>query len=500
MKLSNCGDDMLRLLASMPFLDRLDMVSVSGWSRGSVYEAIQELEAAGLAASIPHATELIPPTRRFHVTASGLRRLSGEEGVALEEILRRHPVSQQWRRVLLERLDAVAVVYRLVSSISNVSHPIYLRWYRAQPFDASLALPDRRTVGIIRQGRTADRTGFSKRIRRLLEGPLPGALLLILPDDVRMRQVRRLLKPARVPAFMALERDVVLAGEDAIWSTPSLNGRFDLRAALKRAHPGLPLRVERRQVRASIPWGITSVRPGPDLPGCLLPSLIKPTEKRVLDLVSDWPWMTSEDVAGILGVSGTRVSQLLKPLEESDLVTRVQAAGRRLALTDLGLAMLARRDRASVGVARKRWSVRTSDPHAPFSWHNISGRRSRQLLRYIEHTAAVHRFVAGMACQARSAGWEVAQIDPPHRASRYFQHDGKLRSVQPDAFGILRNGDRRCGRSSWSGNDAPYVPLRWPIGSRPTFATSRHIDPLTTTAQSRSSWSCVSTTLRKLTS
>ena len=269
---------------------------------------------------------------------------------------------------------------------------------------------------------------------------MPGALLLILPDEVRIRQVRRLLKPARVPAFMALERDVVLAGEDAIWSSPSLNARFDLRSALKRAHPGLPLRVERRQVRASIPWGINAVRPGPDLPGCLLPSLIKPTEKRVLDLVSDWPWVTSEDVAGILGVSGTRVSQLLNPLEEHDLVTRVQAAGRRLALTDLGLAMLARRDRASVGVARKRWSVRTSDPHAPFSWHNISGRRSRQLLRYMEHTAAVHRFVASMACQARSAGWKVAQIDPPHRASRYFQHDGKLRSVQPDAFGILRTG------------------------------------------------------------
>ena len=33
------------------------------------------------------------------------------------------------------------------------------------------------------------------------------------------------------------------------------------------------------------------------------------------------------------------------------------------------------------------------------------------------------------------------QLDPPHRASRFFQYDGALHSVRPDAFGIVRTGE-----------------------------------------------------------
>ena len=107
--------ELLRLLADMPFLDRLEIVAVSGWSRGGVYRAVPRPEDAGLIASVPHGTELVPPTRRFHLTAAGLRRLAHAENAALEGLLLDLPVSARWRRVLLERLDAVAVIYRLAS-------------------------------------------------------------------------------------------------------------------------------------------------------------------------------------------------------------------------------------------------------------------------------------------------------------------------------------------------------------------------------------------------
>ena len=72
---------------------------------------------------------------------------------------------------------------------------------------------------------------------------------------------------------------------------------------------------------------------------------------------------------------------------------------------------------------------------------SVSGRRSRQLLRDLEHTAAVHRFVAALNRQAHGLGWNVEQLDPPHRASRYFRHYGGPRSLHPDAFGMLRRDD-----------------------------------------------------------
>ena len=75
-------------------------------------------------------------------------------------------------------------------------------------------------------------------------------------------------------------------------------------------------------------------------------------------------------------------------------------------------------------------------------WRAIPGTRSRQLARHIEHTAGVHWFLARLAAQARAEdGWSVAQIGPPHRAARYFRYEGALRSVHPDAFGVLRRGD-----------------------------------------------------------
>ena len=147
------------------------------------------------------------------------------------------------------------------------------------------------------------------------------------------------------------------------------------------------------------------------------------------------------------------------------------------ALADRGLALLVRRDRTSLGVAKKRWSMAPQDAQAPLAWRNVSGRRSRQLLRNIEHTASVHAFIAALTGQARLLGWEVSQLDPPARASRYFRHQDRMRSVNPDAFGVLRKGgtawpfflewERRAVRpSTMSARLAPY--LRYFSSHRPT--------------------------------
>ena len=58
------------------------------------------------------------------------------------------------------------------------------------------------------------------------------------------------------------------------------------------------------------------------------------------------------------------------------------------------------------------------------------------------HTEAVHGFLAALAVQSRSLGFKVGQLDPPHRASRFFRHGGRLHSVRPDDLGILRRGGR----------------------------------------------------------
>ena len=479
MRPDGCGAEILRRLAAMPLLDRLEMASVSGRSRGAVYEAVDRMEGAGLVESIPHAAVGIPPTWRYCLTAAGLHRLACAEGMTVDELLLSCPVSEHGRRVLMERLDGVAVVYRLAAAVSNAAFPVRLRWYRAMPMDAAMALPNGRTLAVVRQGPTADRTAFAKRLWRLREEFRPSAVLLLMPDEVRLRHARRLMARSPSIAFLALESDAASAGAGApIWRPPSGSAILDLRAALDHTRPRGAMPYEKPPERVSLPASIVDGDTEWELPDHMLPIILKTTEKRALDLLSDWPWIAPAHLGELLGVRRSRLSEVIRRLEGLGLAADLHVEGsRRLALTDLGLALLARRDRTAVGAARKRWSVASSDPDAPLDWRNVVGGRSRQLLRYAEHTDSVHWFAAVLERQAHSRNRQVVQLDPPRRASRYFRHDGGVRSVHPDAFGVLRRGDhtwpffleweRRAVRPvTMVARIAPY--LRYYSSRRPT--------------------------------
>ena len=85
--------------------------------------------------------------------------------------------------------------------------------------------------------------------------------------------------------------------------------------------------------------------------------------------------------------------------------------------------------------------------------------------------------MSALVKQCRGLGWAVVQLDPPARASRHFWYEGGLRSVHPDAFGVLRRGpvtwpfflewERRAVRpTTMSARLAPY--LRYYSSHRPT--------------------------------
>ena len=140
-------------------------------------------------------------------------------------------------------------------------------------------------------------------------------------------------------------------------------------------------------------------------------------------------------------VGRTRLYQALERLKELELVVVADTEGHRcLVLSDRGLAVL----------ARQRLSAAPVKPEVPLTWRNVHGSRSRQLLRNQDHTQAVHWFLAVLANQARSQGWEAARFDPPRRATRFFRHDDRLHSVRPDAFGVLkREGKERPFFLEW---------------------------------------------------
>ena len=366
---AGCETDVLRRLAELPFLDRLELAAVTGRSRGAVYAGVDRLQQRGMVDAIPHASELITPTARYHLTAEGLRRLAADEGVTVDHLLDTRPVSARWRRVLLERLDALAVIYRVAAALSDAAHSIRFRWYRAGPADVGILLPGGRCLAVVRQGNTADRATFAKRLWRLSEEARPGAVLLLSPDEVRLRQASRALDSLPLLGFLACEGDAARGNAGSqVWRTPSGSVPLSLLEVLDYVRPGGELPAGTPSRRESLPADLDLDPAGNDVPTCLVPSLLKPVEKRALDLLFDWPWLQPAHLGQLMGVGRTRLYQVLERLRELELVTAVDTEGRRcLALSDRGLAVPARRDRTAVGLARQRWSAAPVKPGVPLT-------------------------------------------------------------------------------------------------------------------------------------
>ncbi|MDE2892181.1 MAG: replication-relaxation family protein [Chloroflexota bacterium] len=435
--------DLLRLVAELPLADRIELARLSRWSERAVYQRLGGLERAGLVESVAHASESISPTRRYLLSEAGVKRLALSNGCRAKEILAEHPVSQPWQRTLLGRLDSVAVIYRLACALAELEGPPRLRWFRSQPADAALGLGDGRTLAVVRWGRTADRTAFGVRLSRLREGPSYSGALVLAPDEVRLRYARRRLRQAPFICFFSLEREAAWANsEQHVWHEPNAGVSLSLKEALSYVRSRGWWAIEPSPRGTQSPDSLDIARDA-RAPDWLLPARLKPAQKRTLDLVGDWPWIRPDHLSALLGVARRRVSKLTAKLERLDLLTAPRIDGkRRLVLTDRGLALLARRDRASVGAARKRWSAGLIEPEGPLEWRNLRGRRARQLLRNLTHTEAVHGFLAALADQGHANGWRVTQLDPPQRASRYFRFEDRLHSIQPDAFGMLRRDGR----------------------------------------------------------
>ena len=441
MKSARPAEDVLGWLSRLPLLDRLELAALSGWSRSAVYRAVGALERERLVEPVAHASELIAPTKRFTLTSEGLSRLAESEGIAPERMLRERPVSEQARGLCLGRIDSLAVLYRLSCAVADIGCPIEARCYRALPFDLALRLTDGRTIALVRLGRINERRSLAQRLPRLRDGPRFAATLFVAPDETRLRDARRRLLTMTRPCYLALERDAAGARADSpIWRTSSGSPALSLREALGLAGPHQSWLLERPLARVSIPIERGSVEPRADW---MLAAQLGPSEKRALDLLADWPWLRLDHLAALLGVGRIRLRDLLRRADDWQLVIRKTVYGRtRLALSDRGLALVARRDRASVGDLRKRWSSELVVRDGSLDWRNVRGTRSRQLLRHLDHTESVHGFLAALAEQAREKGWDLTELDPPQRASRYFRLDGKLYSIQPDAFGVLRCDDR----------------------------------------------------------
>ena len=86
----------LHALASMPFVDALELAVILGGAYATVHHALSGLLTDGIAARVNHGTVHLPTSGRWFLTADGIAEAADQLGYATPtEFVRAYPVSQQ---------------------------------------------------------------------------------------------------------------------------------------------------------------------------------------------------------------------------------------------------------------------------------------------------------------------------------------------------------------------------------------------------------------------
>ncbi len=427
----------------------------------SLRDRLVQLRQRGLADWRPHRLAELGerPQRRWFPTSEGVSAACEGSGEG-EGLLRTAPVSRQWFRLLAERLDSLAIIYRVATRLAEADPKrgvVRVDHYRSGPYDALVTLSGGRTLGLIRQGPLLTPANLRYRLRSISrldykERPRLSLVLAASDQDAR-RALRALGHPTEhetslvATAGAVLERGASakvwqqcgMGVETATTLAPSLNLPAILGwlgesiADERRRWPSSSLGANRASLyppglRASPP------RPAEQLDAAYAVRLSR-TDKQVLDLIADWPLCTAEQLAGLMGgVSRRRVNQALSRLRR--LVERDEAGGGYV-LSDEGLTMLARRDRAAVGPVLDRWTPQQhEDAYIGTSLRSLASQR--------DHQRGIVGFASRLSAEvaADPEEYELCDLLPTHRSQISYYAEGARQLLLPDvSFQLVHLGD-----------------------------------------------------------
>ena len=448
-------EEALLMLCATPLATVEELSRFGRLPASTLRERLEKLAKRGLAGSVPHHLSVLGtrPQRRYFPTEKGVTA-GGAATEGRDHMLRAYPVSKQWFRLLAERLDAVAVLYRVAAMVADAdSHqkPVRVDHYRHGPYDMLLTLSGGRSIGLLRQGPALPTSNLRYRLRsieRLGSSETPFVTLVLThADQATRRAIRSLGDPSEhLRTFVTTEGEL-LAGDHTgvVWQQCGSGLGHDppVRIAADASLAGI-LALAERLLDSS--YSFLRENPKPN-PGGLYPSGVQaampePTEqlsaalavqltraeKDALDLLAAWPLCTREQLAGLMGgVTLRRVNQVLRSLSQRSLV---RADGPLHVLTDEGLTYLARRDRVAVGLTLDRWS-----PEPSYSNPDVyAGTALRALASQLRHHAGVVNFTAALSAEvARSPDHDLFDLLPTSRSSIGYRYDWTTYVIHPDA-------------------------------------------------------------------
>ncbi len=438
---------LLDALSGMPFIESTELALILGEPHATVHRRMSELLADGIVARANHGTAHLPSSGRYCLTTQGIREAADFLGFATpSDFARAYPMSREWLTLLLRRMDAVASVYRLASSLSPGVDGLRSRveFHRRGRFDATVTLHDGRDFGVARQGLALRRRSLYDRLRAIAEYDYthrPDVVLILVPSVWERRLTAAFCESVHLgDCFVAVESREALERRDGrVWQSGSflVGGRHcTLESVISHAGPGGRSRAASPgRKRASLPSPERMMREAPAFG-------VTPSEKRTLDLIADHPMIPREHLSARLGVSDGRVSQMTRSLVDAwGLIERRGKRGdTRYTLSAEGIRYVTHRDRAELTTTRGIWSAElTTDPDGR---RRYVGHRIETWARQTKHTDGITWFLSKLADEAGDdPGSELVWSVPTARSDRAYNW-GRA-AIAPDAVGQMIAGGHR---------------------------------------------------------
>ena len=432
---------LLDSLSRTPFVDSAELARILGEPHATVHRALGNLLADGIVGRASHGTVHLPSSQRYHLTTNGIRQAAALLGFDTpSDFVRAYPMSREWLTLLIRRMDAVASIYRLAATMSPGIDGLRSRveFHRRGRFDAAITLHDGRSFGIVRQGLALRRRSLYDRLRAIAQYDYtrrPDTVLILVPSMWELRRTARFCIDNNLhDCYVAVEsRDALERRDLRLWCEPTgLFGLsyYTLETVTSHGSPGGGSRTQSpERKRASLPRPERMAQAAPAFG-------VSPSEKRILDLVTDHPMILREHLATWLGVSGGRVSQMTRSLVDTwGLIERRGKRGdTRFTLSAEGIRYVTHRDRAELPTTRGIWSTALTTDKEGRRRH--VGHRIETWARQTKHADGITWFLSKLAAETRAdPASELLWSVPTARSDRAYNWGDS--AIAPDAIGHM---------------------------------------------------------------
>ena len=493
----NTEGRVVRLVGRMPFVSSRDVSDLLGLGGYQVARVIMEnLEA------LEHVTSLNAAgvysggweVKRFVLTVKGIGRLAELERIGVAAARRRYPVSLQWRRVLLRRLEALEVYYKLCCfaalarregainfgegedvdgpgdfAVGSPSGGTLFWWRRAGWLDGTFVFGQgkgARRVRVLRIGSVGVRRAILHRLGSMMLAYGDRGIeriVIVVPGYTELRLVEHWLRAnARyIQAYCVVEHELKQARKwsDIRFVRPGEYGSayFSLSAAFSglRGRPSrLGARLDRFESheKVVVPEGAI-LRTGANDRDILVGASLSRRERICLQAVADWPLGLRGHVLSLKGVNKDSLANLLRMGLIYYVWDERQA---RVLLSDAGMRYLASRDRSSLGMLRSRWRAVILDDDDggssrlkafPVSGKGLDrrhriraeGGKLRVVSRQLEHLDGITEFFSALG--GGTEGLDVVEVLPTHRSERWARIGRRMRAILPDGAFVAKMRD-----------------------------------------------------------